>query len=116
MITESDSSTDASCEHHRGASGWRLCTVQQVEDLKSLLAVLPLWSFGILVSMSIGVMSGMLILQALSMDRSLGPRFKILAGSITVSSMIAFIAVTPILERAMFPLWRKVTGSLLTPL
>ena len=32
---------------------WRLCTVQEVEDLKSLLRVLPLWSSGILVSMTV---------------------------------------------------------------
>ncbi|XP_062180547.1 protein NRT1/ PTR FAMILY 2.3-like [Phragmites australis] len=114
MITASDSSTDRS--GGRRSSGWRLCTVQQVEDLKSLLVVLPLWSSGILVSVSIGVMIGMVILQALAMDRSLGPRFKIPAGSITVSSLAAFIAVTPVLERAVFPLWQRVTGALPTPL
>ena len=77
--------------------------MQQVEDLKSLLAVLPLWSSGILISVSIGVMVGLAILQALAMDRSLGPRFKIPAASITVSSLAAFIAATPVLERAVFP-------------
>ena len=93
--------------------------MQQVEDLKSLLAVLPLWSSGILISVSIGVMVGLgrlAILQALAMDRSLGPRFKIPAASITVSSLAAFIAATPVLERALFPLWRRATGALPTPL
>ncbi|KAL6865081.1 hypothetical protein ACP4OV_016232 [Aristida adscensionis] len=113
MITTSDSSTDAS-------AGEPPCTVQQVEDLKSLLGVLPLWSSGILVSVSIGVMIGMSILQALAMDRSLGPHFKIPAGSITVCSTAAFIAATPVLDRAVFPLWRRVAaggaGALPTPL
>ncbi|RLN08181.1 protein NRT1/ PTR FAMILY 2.7-like [Panicum miliaceum] len=100
----------------RCPSGWRLCTVQQVEDLKSLLGVLPLWSSGILISVSIGVMIGLAILQALAMDRSLGPRFKIPAGSITVCSLAAFITATPVLKRAVFPLWRRATGALPTPL
>ena len=90
--------------------------MQQVEDLKSLLGVLPLWSSGILISVSIGAMIGLAILQALAMDRSLDPRFKIPAGSITVSSLAAFIAATPVLERALFPLWRRATGALPTPL
>ncbi|CAL4907453.1 unnamed protein product [Urochloa decumbens] len=112
MITASDGTPGTS-----RTTGWRLCTVQQVEDLKSLLGVLPLWSSGILVSVSIGVMIGLVILQALAMDRSLGPSFDIPAGSITVCSLAAFIAATPVLERAAFPLWRRATRSALpTPL
>ncbi|OEL25488.1 Protein NRT1/ PTR FAMILY 2.3 [Dichanthelium oligosanthes] len=115
VITASDGTAETTGGGHR-SSGWRLCTVQQVEDLKSLLGVLPLWSSGILVSVSIGVMIGMVILQGLAMDRSLGPTFKIPAGSITVCSLAAFIAATPVLERAVFPLWCRVTGVLPTPL
>ncbi|VAI30595.1 unnamed protein product [Triticum turgidum subsp. durum] len=79
MITTTDNPMDDASGGRR-TSGWRLCRVQQVEDLKSLLGVLPLWSSGIMLSVSIGVVIGMIILQALAMDRSLGPRFKIPAG------------------------------------
>uniref|UniRef100_A0ACD5Z525 Uncharacterized protein n=1 Tax=Avena sativa TaxID=4498 RepID=A0ACD5Z525_AVESA len=95
----------------RRASDWRLCRVQQVEDLKSLLAVFPLWSSGIVVAMSIGIMIGMIILQALAMDRSIGHRFKIPAGSIGVCSLLAFIAITPVLDRVVFPIWRRIAGT-----
>nr|CAB3461813.1 unnamed protein product [Digitaria exilis] len=115
MITANDATPETTVSDHR-PSGWRLCTVQQVEDLKSLIVVLPLWSSGILISVYIGVMIGMVILQALAMDRSLGPRFNIPAGSITVCSLAAFIAATPVFERALFPLWRRATGALPTPL
>ncbi|KAI4963561.1 hypothetical protein ZWY2020_011367 [Hordeum vulgare] len=115
MITATDNPMgDAS--GGRRPSGWRLCKVQQVEDLKSVLGVFPLWSSGIMISVSIGVMIGMIILQALAMDRSLGPRFKIPAGSITVCSLVAFIAITPVLDRAVFPLWRRITGMPPSPL
>ncbi|KAL6626609.1 hypothetical protein ACP70R_030335 [Stipagrostis hirtigluma subsp. patula] len=114
MITASDSSLDASGGRLR--SGWRLCTVQQVEDLKSLLRVLPIWSSGIFISVSIGVMVGMIVLQALAMDRSLGPRFMIPAGSVAVCMLAAFIVATPVLDRAVFPLWRRATGTPPTPL
>ncbi|KAL6847773.1 hypothetical protein ACP4OV_021901 [Aristida adscensionis] len=115
MITVSDdSSPDASGGRRR--SGWRLCRVQQVEDLKCLLGVLPVWSSSIVVSTSIGVLFGMIVLQALAMDRSLGPRFTIPAASVTVCALAAFIAATPVFDRAVFPLWRRRTGTAPTPL
>ncbi|VAH98938.1 unnamed protein product [Triticum turgidum subsp. durum] len=79
MITTSDKS---SVSGDVSAGSWRLCTVQQVEDLKAVVSVFPLWSSGILLFMSIGVMIGMIVLQALAMDRSVGPHFSIPAGSI----------------------------------
>ncbi|KAL6848290.1 hypothetical protein ACP4OV_022418 [Aristida adscensionis] len=109
MITASDSSKDTS--GGRCDNGWRLCTVQQVEDLKALLNVFPVWSSGIFVSVSIALMLAMNVLQALAMDRSLGPRFTIPAGSITVFSLAAFIAASPVLDRAVFPLWHRATGA-----
>ncbi|VAH98947.1 unnamed protein product [Triticum turgidum subsp. durum] len=112
MITSaSDNFGGASCPN-----AWRLCTVQQVEDLKSLLGVFPLWSSGIMVSVSIGVMIGMIILQALVMDRSLGPHFNIPAGAISVCSLVAFIVATPVLDRAVFPLWHRITSTPASPL
>lgn len=98
------------------ASASRLCTVQQVEDLKTLLGVIPVWSSSIFVSVSVAVNIGLIVLQALAMDRSLGPRFTIPAASVGVSSLVVFIAATPVLERAVFPLWRGLRGALPTPL
>ncbi|KAK3135863.1 hypothetical protein QOZ80_5BG0424450 [Eleusine coracana subsp. coracana] len=116
MITSTDRSTvDVSSGGPR-TTGWRLCTVQQVEDLKSLLSTLPIWSAGILLSLTVGVLLFMAVLQALAMDRSLGPRFKVPAGSISVASLAAFAFVTLVVDRAVFPLWRRVTGALPTPL
>ncbi|GJM88291.1 hypothetical protein PR202_ga04336 [Eleusine coracana subsp. coracana] len=89
---------------------------QQVEDLKSLLGTLPIWSAGILLSLTVGVLLFMAVLQALAMDRSLGPRFKVPAGSISVASLAAFAVVTLVVDRTVFPLWRRVTGALPTPL
>ncbi|KAL6848288.1 hypothetical protein ACP4OV_022416 [Aristida adscensionis] len=114
MVTANDSLPEASGGRRR--SSWQLCTVQQVEDLKSLLGVLPIWSSSFIVSVSIAVLLGMNVLQALAMDRSLGPRFTIPAGSIVVCSLAAFIAATPVLDRAVFPLWRRCTGTPPTPL
>ncbi|XP_037423574.1 protein NRT1/ PTR FAMILY 2.3-like [Triticum dicoccoides] len=108
MITTSHKS---SVSGDASAGAWRLCTVQQVEDLKAVVSVFPLWSSGILLFMSIGVMIGMIVLQALAMDRSVGPHFSIPAGSVGVSCRVSFILATLVLDRVIFPLWRKITGG-----
>ncbi|XP_076902735.1 protein NRT1/ PTR FAMILY 1.2-like [Bidens hawaiensis] len=50
---------------------WRLCTIEQVEELKSLIRILPLWSSGLMMSINVS-QSSFPILQAKTMDRHLG--------------------------------------------
>ncbi|TVU18846.1 hypothetical protein EJB05_34961, partial [Eragrostis curvula] len=114
MITASDSPTEES--GGRRSLSWRLCTVQEVEDLKSLLATFPIWSSGILVSVSVGVLIATAVLQALAMDRSIGQHFKVPAGSVIVASISGFVFSSLTVDRAVFPLWRRATGAFPTPL
>uniref|UniRef100_J3L835 Uncharacterized protein n=1 Tax=Oryza brachyantha TaxID=4533 RepID=J3L835_ORYBR len=83
----------------------RLCTVQQVEDLKSLLRVLPLWSSGILVGVTVNAQVSLTVLQALTMDRAVGPRFPFPAASITVTVLAAFALSAALFDRLAAPLW-----------
>ncbi|KAF0910407.1 hypothetical protein E2562_002872 [Oryza meyeriana var. granulata] len=89
---------------------WRVCTVQQVEDLKAVLRILPLWGSSIFLSISIGVQLNFTVLQALAMDRALG-RFAVPAGSMVVSSLIAVVVFLGLIDRALLPLWRVLTGG-----
>ncbi|OEL29090.1 Protein NRT1/ PTR FAMILY 2.7 [Dichanthelium oligosanthes] len=99
------------------AKPWRLCTVQEVEDLKSLVRVLPLWSSGILVSMTVNVQVSLTVLQALTMDRALGPRFAVPAASMTVTVLAAFVLFAALFDRLVTPCWERLTGGRkLTPL
>ncbi|XP_039158736.1 protein NRT1/ PTR FAMILY 2.6 [Eucalyptus grandis] len=102
--TESDNSI---------AKPWRLCTVQQVEDLKCVVKMLPLWSSSIFLSTPIAVQNSMTILQALTMDRHLGPHFMIPAASVLVTIMISALVSLALIDRlrSRLPLWKKLTGS-----
>ncbi|KAF7848561.1 hypothetical protein BT93_L1840 [Corymbia citriodora subsp. variegata] len=95
------------------AKPWRLCTVQQVEDLKCVIKMLPLWSSAIFLSTPIAVQNSMTVLQALTMDRQLGPHFMIPAGSILVMIMISSLVSLALIDRfqSSFPLRKKLTGS-----
>ncbi|XP_062181648.1 protein NRT1/ PTR FAMILY 2.3-like [Phragmites australis] len=97
------------------ARPWRICTVQQVEDFKAVLRILPLWSAAIFLSVSIGVQINFTILQALAMDRAVG-RFTVPAGSMIVGCLIAVVVSLGLLDRVLLPLWRRLTGHNPTPL
>ncbi|KAL6290787.1 hypothetical protein ACE6H2_008297 [Prunus campanulata] len=68
---------------------WKLCTVKEVEDLKTLIKIMPLWSTGIFLSITIAISGSLVVLQALSMDRHLGSHFTIPAGSFPVFNLLA---------------------------
>lgn len=51
------------------ASRWRLCTVHQIEELKSLLRMAPIWTTTILVSTVIVQQGTFSVQQARSMNR-----------------------------------------------
>uniref|UniRef100_A0A0E0L167 Uncharacterized protein n=1 Tax=Oryza punctata TaxID=4537 RepID=A0A0E0L167_ORYPU len=104
--------TDGDVDAADGAAlrPWRVCTVQQVEDLKTVLRILPLWTSSIFLSISIGVQLNFTVLQALAMDRALG-RFDVPAGSMTVSSFVAVVVFLGLIDRALLPLWRWITGG-----
>lgn len=86
---------------------WSQCTVRQVESLKSLLRVLPMWSTGIFMMVSQNSFS---TLQANTMDRRLFGNFKMPAGSFTLIMVITLSVVIPLYDRIMVPLLAKYTG------
>ncbi|KAK1260851.1 Peptide transporter PTR2 [Acorus gramineus] len=62
---------------------WRLCTVTQVEELKSFIRVLPVWASTIALAISFAQLSTFFVRQAVMMDRKLGG-FEIPASSVPV--------------------------------
>ncbi|OVA07436.1 Proton-dependent oligopeptide transporter family [Macleaya cordata] len=111
LKTEGDTQEDGSI-----AKPWRLCTVQEVEDLKTLIRIFPLWSTSIFLSIPIGIQSSLVVLQALTMDRHIGPHFKVPAGSFIVSTLTSTAIFLPLLDRFLLPTYQSLTRRPLTPL
>ncbi|KAL6131313.1 hypothetical protein ACLB2K_069689 [Fragaria x ananassa] len=97
-------------------NSWTLCTVREVEDLKALIKIMPLWSTGIFLSTPIGIFSSLTVLQALTMDRHLGPHFKIPAASIIVFNLLATAISIFIIDRFILLKYKNLTGRTLTPI
>ncbi|KAG2546812.1 hypothetical protein PVAP13_9KG046300 [Panicum virgatum] len=63
------------------ADPWRLCSVQQVEEVKCLIRIAPVWSTGIIYYVAVVQQSTYVVLAALQSDRRLGNNFHIPAAS-----------------------------------
>uniref|UniRef100_A0A7N0U0W1 Uncharacterized protein n=1 Tax=Kalanchoe fedtschenkoi TaxID=63787 RepID=A0A7N0U0W1_KALFE len=101
---EREINTDGEAE-----DGWKLCTVEQVEELKAVVRVLPIWSSGIMISVTIS-QQAFPVLQALTMDRRfITDDFKIPAGSYGVFALLALTIWVPVYDRLLIPLIAKFT-------
>ncbi|RZS02341.1 hypothetical protein BHM03_00032385 [Ensete ventricosum] len=89
---------------------WRLCTVTQVEELKSIVRLLPIWASGIVFSTVYSQMGTMFVLQGNTMDRRMGPRFEIPSASLSIFDTISVIVWVPIYDRVVVPVARRFTG------
>ncbi|XP_058074308.1 protein NRT1/ PTR FAMILY 1.2-like isoform X1 [Magnolia sinica] len=101
---EKDIKADGSAENP-----WNLCTVEQVEDLKSLMKLIPIWSSGIMIAVTINQHS-FPVLLAKTMDRHIGPKFQIPAGSYSVFAILTLTIWVAIYDRIVVPLLARVTG------
>ncbi|KAJ9537480.1 hypothetical protein OSB04_030213 [Centaurea solstitialis] len=88
---------------------WTLCTVEQVEELKSLIRVLPIWSAGLMMSINVS-QSSFPVIQASTMDRHLG-NFQVPAASFPFFT-IATLAIWVVLyDRFIIPSLSKLLGK-----
>ncbi|KAL4302290.1 hypothetical protein GQ457_10G017900 [Hibiscus cannabinus] len=89
---------------------WNLCTIDQVEDLKALLGVMPLCSAGVILSVTVN-QGPFTVILAGTMDRHITPNFEIPAGSFSMFLMISLILWIPFYDRIALPLASKIKGK-----
>ncbi|KAJ1266668.1 hypothetical protein BS78_08G169800 [Paspalum vaginatum] len=90
---------------------WRLCTLQQVEEVKCLARILPVWSAGIVYYIVLTNLGNYNVLQAMQTDRRVGRSgFQIPAGSFVVFNMLALTLWIPVYDGLLVPALRRVTG------
>ncbi|KAL6626710.1 hypothetical protein ACP70R_030436 [Stipagrostis hirtigluma subsp. patula] len=94
----------------RAASAWRLCTVTQVEELKSVVRLLPIWASGIVFATVYSQMSTMFVLQGNTLDQRMGPKFSVPSATLSMVDTISVIVWVPVYDRLIVPAVRSVTG------
>ncbi|XP_062204745.1 protein NRT1/ PTR FAMILY 2.11-like [Phragmites australis] len=89
---------------------WRLCTLQQVEEVKCLARLIPVWSSGIVYYIVLTNLGNYAVLQAMQTDRRIGRSgFKVPAGSFVVFSMMALTVWIPVYDRLVVPAVQRLT-------
>lgn len=106
LTDEDEINADGSASHP-----WKLRSLQQVEEIKCVIRVIPIWISGIIYYIVLGQMQTYLVFQAIQADRRLigGVRFQIPAATYNVFSMISLTIWIPIYDRVVVPLARRFT-------
>ncbi|KAA8537326.1 hypothetical protein F0562_026987 [Nyssa sinensis] len=89
---------------------WRLCSVNQVEEVKLLLRLVPIWLSCLMFTVVIAQLSTYFTKQGSTMIRSIGSHFHVPAASVQVFTGLTILIAVPIYDQALVPIARKITG------
>ncbi|GLJ39658.1 hypothetical protein SUGI_0810770 [Cryptomeria japonica] len=89
---------------------WKLCTVTQVEELKILVRLIPIWVTGIVFSAVYAQMSTMFVEQGMIMDTSIGS-FRIPPASLSIFDILSVMIWIPVYDGLIVPIVHKYTGN-----
>ncbi|XP_047076945.1 protein NRT1/ PTR FAMILY 6.3-like [Lolium rigidum] len=97
---------------------WQLATLTDVEEVKTVARMLPIWATTIMFWTVYAQMTTFSVSQATTMDRHIGSSFEIPAGSLTVFFVGSILLTVPIYDRIIVPVARRLSGNPhgLTPL
>ncbi|KAF3340815.1 protein NRT1/ PTR FAMILY 8.3-like protein [Carex littledalei] len=93
---------------------WSLCTMSQVEELKSILNLLPIWATFILFSSVVSQESSVFVEQGMVMDRHFGS-LNISPASLSSFSVLAVVVFAPIYDKIIVPIacrFTKIEGGM----
>ncbi|KAF2299016.1 hypothetical protein GH714_029949 [Hevea brasiliensis] len=97
---------------------WNLSTLTDVEEVKMVLRMLPIWATTIMFWTVYAQMTTFSVSQATTMDRHIGKSFQIPAASLTVFFVGSILLTVPVYDRLIVPVAKKVLKNQhgLTPL
>ncbi|CAL9771288.1 unnamed protein product [Musa acuminata subsp. burmannicoides] len=90
---------------------WRLATVTQVEELKLVLSMVPIWIAVLPFGICIAQTNTFFVKQGSVMDRQIGNGFIIPAASIFSLGALGMVISVTFYERMLVPFLRRVTGD-----
>jgi len=89
---------------------WRLCSLNQVEEVKLVLRLLPIWLSCLMFTVVIVQTHTLFIKQGSTMTRSIGPNFQVPPASFQSLVGLTILFTIPLYERVFIPAARKITG------
>ncbi|CAL5183034.1 unnamed protein product [Lathyrus oleraceus] len=99
-------------------SQWRLCSVEQVDQAKILLSVIPIFACTIIFNTVLAQLQTFSVQQGSAMDTHITESFRIPPASLQAIPYVLLILIVPLYDTLFVPFARKITGheSGITPL
>ncbi|KAI3414428.1 uncharacterized protein J3R85_016329 [Psidium guajava] len=97
-------------EGKSGESPWRLCTVSQVGQVKTLLSILPIFACTIVFNTILAQLQTFSVQQGSSMNTRLGRSFRVPPASLQSIPYLMLIFVVPLYDALFVPFARRLTG------
>ncbi|PWA72183.1 Major facilitator superfamily domain, general substrate transporter [Artemisia annua] len=91
-------------------SAWRLCTVNQVEQVKVLISVIPIFACTIIFNTILAQLQTFSVSQGSVMNNKISKSFHIPPASLQAIPYILLIFVVPLYDYFFVPFARKITG------
>lgn len=88
---------------------WRLCTVSQVEQVKILISVVPIFACTIIFNTILAQLQTFSVQQGNSMDKHITENFQIPPASLQAIPYIMLIFLVPLYETVFVPMARRIT-------
>ncbi|KAF9606272.1 hypothetical protein IFM89_024093 [Coptis chinensis] len=104
IVLEGEVGSDGTCLNE-----WKLCSIQQIEEAKCLVKVVPIWISNVICFLAMAQQDTYTVAQATLMDRNVGHKFQIPQGSFGVVSMLTLAIWIPIYDRLIVPKLEKIT-------
>lgn len=95
---------------HTKESPWRLCSVTQVNQVKILISVVPIFACTIVFNTILAQLQTFSVQQGSAMDTKLTKSFHIPPASLQAIPYIMLIFVVPLYDTFFVPFARKITG------
>ncbi|KAG2671858.1 hypothetical protein I3760_13G013200 [Carya illinoinensis] len=100
---------DASSESR---NPWRLCSLNQVEEVKLVLRLIPIWLCSLMFAVDAANFQTYFTKQGSTMNRAIGPHFQLPVASLQALLGITVMVVVPLYDRVLVPIARRFTGHL----
>ncbi|KAH9566384.1 hypothetical protein CY35_04G127700 [Sphagnum magellanicum] len=91
-------------------SPWKLCSVSQVEEVKMIIRVLPIWASTIIVWTALSQMETFSVEEGSTMDHRMGPSFSFPPASLSVFELVNVLLILPLYDKLLVPYLRRFTG------
>ncbi|EES11361.1 hypothetical protein BDA96_06G219900 [Sorghum bicolor] len=114
VVAESDDPeevTNDAAAAAAGSSSWRLCTVTQVEELKILLRLLPIWATSIVLSAAYAQLNTTFVQQGGVMDMRVMSSLTVPAASMVSFEVLCVLAWVLIYDAVILPALRAISPA-----